>query len=302
MIVIVIVLAGLLLVQTVYLFYYKSQIRDIGNQLSFILRHRSLKFIGTQIRPKEIDTLAETLNGLLRDQRELDRQFIRKNEEMNATITSLSHDIRTPLTSLDGYLQLADRSTDTAEKTRYTGLARSRIQRIITLVDELFLFTKLQNPEYRLDMESTDVTDVLKRKLFSYIDEFSRRGDEPVLELPEKPVYITASGNALERIFENLIRNYFLHGGGSLSVRCEEQEDRLRISFANGLKENQTVNLERMFTRFYKEDASRTAESSGLGLSIVQSLMKKMNGTAGAELSGDVFTISLEFMKNSKGE
>src|SRR5690625_201613 len=103
MVVLVVTLSLLLLIVTSYLLYYKSQIKEIGNQLAFISKHNSFKFIQTQIKPKEISQLIDVSNTLLYRQRELNQQFISKSDEINATIVSLSHDIRTPLTSLDGY-------------------------------------------------------------------------------------------------------------------------------------------------------------------------------------------------------
>lgn len=300
MIIVLVIAIILLMAQTIYLLYYKSQIRDIGNQLSFIMEHNSFKFIGTQLKPKEIDSLIHRCNALLSRQRALDQQFSRKNEEMNSTIISLSHDIRTPLTSLDGYLQLALRSEQLQDKTQYVTLAQSRIQQIIKLVDELFLYTKLQNPEYSLELESVDVMDVLKRNLFHFIDDFSRAGDEPMLNLPELPVSIVGNVNAVERVFANIVGNYFIHGGGSLFIGYEDKQDTVCIHFTNLLKAGTQVNMERIFTRFYKEDPSRTVHSSGLGLSIVKSLMEKMNGDTEAECIGDTFCLKTEFMKTAK--
>ena len=98
---IALVLASLaLIIQTIYLIYYKSQIKDIENQLAFISKHDSFKFIQTQIKPKEIYQLIDVCNTLLRNQRKQNQDFISKSEEINETIISLSHDIRTPLTTI----------------------------------------------------------------------------------------------------------------------------------------------------------------------------------------------------------
>ncbi|UJL45422.1 HAMP domain-containing histidine kinase [Virgibacillus sp. NKC19-16] len=300
MLIALILLSVALIIQTIYLLYYKKQIKDIGNQLSFISKHNSFKFIQTQIKPKEISRLIDLCNTLLRNQRELNQEFIKKSEEINATIVSLSHDIRTPITSLDGYLQLAKRSEDVKEKTQYVMLSQTRIKQIITLVDELFLYTKLQNPDYTLELEPIDISNVLKRRLFSFLDEFSRNGDEPDFILPESSIYIAGNESSLERVCENIIRNYFLHGDGALTIRYEEKENEVLFHFTNLLKRSESIDFARIFTQFYKEDPSRTNHSSGLGLSIVKSLMEKMNGHVYAELKGEGFRISLAFDKTEK--
>ncbi len=300
--VILAVLSVLLILQTVYMLHYKSQIRNIGNQLSFILEHHSFKFISTQLKPVEIGSLVRECNALLDRQREVDQQFSRKNEQINATITSLSHDIRTPLTSLDGYLQLALRTEAQPDKDRYVTLAQSRIQQIIKLVDELFLYTKLQNPEYPIELNSLDIMDVLKRSLFTSIDDFNQCGHEPELQLPELPIPVIGEPNAAERVFTNIISNYFIHGQGPLSVTYVDSQDTLCIRFTNQLKAGSRVDAGQIFTRFYKEDPSRTRHSSGLGLSIVQALMGKMNGHTEAECTGDTFSIITAFKKTAEGE
>ncbi|WP_152656575.1 sensor histidine kinase KdpD [Oceanobacillus sp. CFH 90083] len=290
------------LVQTIYLIYYKNQIKDISDQLAFISKHDSFKFIQTQIKPKEIYQLTDICNTLLRNQRKQNQEFIKKSEEINETIVSLSHDIRTPLTSLVGYLQLAERSDNKKEITHYVTMAQTRIKQIITLVDELFLYTKLENPDYHLELEQTDIINALNKRLFFFIDDFTQIGMEPDLTLPESPVYIMGNENALERIYENVIKNYFLHGEGTFTVRYEENQQESRLDFSNLLKESELVNFNKIFTRFYKEDASRSKPTSGLGLSIVKSLVEKMNGRVHAELEENRFCISVIFTKMPREE
>lgn len=300
LIITIILLSVALIIQTVYLLYYRKQIHDIGNQLSFISQHNSFKFIQTQMKPKEISRLIDLCNMLLQNQRELNQDFIKKSEEINSTIVSLSHDIRTPITSLGGYLHLAKRSEDCSEKTQYIMMAEARSKQINRLVDELFFYAKLQNPDYNLEIESLDIINLLKRHLFNFIESFTQSGNEPNVILPEKPIYLMANENALERVFENIIRNYFLHGKGALSIRIEEKKQETLFHFSNLLKDGRKVNIDKIFTRFYKEDLSRTKPSSGLGLSIVKSLMEKMNGHVYAALDEDQFSICIAFSKNQK--
>lgn len=298
--VILILLATLLIAQTIYLLNYRRQVKQISSQLSFIMEHESRKQIVTQLKPKEIGRLVQDCNNLLSRQTEMGEQFSRKNQEMNLAVTSLSHDIRTPLTSLDGYLQLALRTEAEQDKERYVRLAQSRIQQIIKLVDGLFLYTRLQNPEYELELRPVDMVEVLKRNLFTFIDDFTRTGEEPELRLPEQPVLVMAEQNAVERILTNLLGNYFIHGDGPLTVEAEVKQDTLCIRFTNRLKAGSSVDTEKIFTRFYREDPSRTRHSSGLGLSIVKALMEKMNGDVSANSANGTFTIHIEFAKAGK--
>lgn len=299
MLVAIIVLSIALIALTTYLLYYKYQLKDICNQLSFISNNDSFKLVQLQIKPKEVYQLAEMCNKLLRKQRELNQQFIEKKEEVNATIVSLSHDIRTPITSLRGYLQLAELSNELSDKSRYIELAQTRMKQIISLVDELFYYSKLQNPEYVIELEPVDVINTLQKSLFSFIDEFSNKdSSEPDLSLSEAPLYVVANRQALERVLGNIFNNYFIHGRGTLSIRYEEEQNEITIHFSNLMKEDQTIHGEKLFDRFYKGDPSRTHHSSGLGLSIVRSLMEKMNGSTQFRIEENRFNLSTTLAKS----
>lgn len=299
MLIALVVVSLLLLVQFSYHLYYKSQIKDISRQLAFISQNDSFKLIQSQLKPQEIFHLTQLCNTLLQQQRELNQQFIKKNEEINATITSLSHDIRTPLTSLDGYLQLVHSTTDGIVQQRYIDLAQSRVGQITTLIDELFLFTRLQNPDYTLKLQKLDAIERLKKSLLAAIDEISQIGDEPVIHLPEKASLIVGHEHGLERVFENILGNYIKHGKGNLTIEHEETEASLSIQFVNQLKDQNTIRMDKIFARFYKDDPSRSIHSSGLGLSIVKSLMEKMNGSVDAVLLDENFTIRITFKKGA---
>lgn len=300
MLIAVIILSIALIVLGLYLLYYKKQISDIGSQLSFIIKHDSFKFVQTQMRPGEIYRLVEQCNLLLSKQRELSNKFIVKNEEVNQTIVSLSHDIRTPLTSLGGYLQLAERTDHLADKSRYLTLALTRKEQIVSLVEQLFFYTKLQNPEYVVELNTLDVIDVLHKRLFTFLDQFCRQNCEPIIHVPDTQVFIIGNHSALDRIFENIIGNYFAHGEGSLVINYEEKHHLVVICFANKVKQDQMIQADKIFTRFYKADYSRTSQSSGLGLSIVKSLMEKMNGSVEVNLEEGEFSITTTFVKVDK--
>src|SRR5699024_1675026 len=203
---------------------------------------------------------------------------------------------------LGGYLHLADNTENLPKKSRYITLAHNRMKHIVTLVDELFFYTKLQNPEYNLELYTVDVNDVLQKQLFSVMDDFSRLGKEPELQLPESPVYLEGNTNALERVFENIFNNYFLHGEGALSIRYVKRQNRAVIHFENMLGTDKHVEVDKIFNRFYKGDASRTHRSSGLGLFIVQSLMQKMNGSVDVNIKDEKFCLSLTIEKEDNHE
>lgn len=297
----VIVLSIALLVLCLYIVMYRRQVKDIASQLSFILEHRSFKLIDTQIKPKEIYELVQQCNRLFMEQRTLNERFLIRNEEVNMTIVSLSHDIRTPLTSLGGYLQLAESTNDFSEKTHYISLARTRIEQIVTLVDQLFFYTKLQNPEYELELKPLDIVDTIQKRLFGYVEDISRGDYEPTIHLPDHPVYVNGQLHAVERVLDNIVNNYLTHGDGSLLLDYELDQYDVTFHFKNTLRPGHDVQTDKLFSRFYKGDVARTMHSTGLGLAIVKSIMGKIEGDADVKADAGHFQISITFARVEKG-
>lgn len=297
----IIILSLALLVQCVYMLAYRRQVKDMASQLSFILEHRSFKLVHMQLRPRELYGLVEQCNRLLLEQRRLNEHFLMRNEEINTTIVSLSHDIRTPLTSLDGYLQLAESAGDLTEATHYIELARSRIEQIVTLVDQLFFYTKLQNPEYELELEPIDIVEIIQKGLLGYEEHISKSGDMPHIHLPDHPVHVSGQLNALERVIDNIVNNYLRHGDGSLLLDYELDENKVTFRFVNKLKPGHVVQADNIFSRFYKGDVARTVNSTGLGLAIVDSIMKKINGRAAVSADTEQFRISITLARIERG-
>lgn len=295
MLIFTIVLLSLIIVAlATYFIYYKRQITNIAEQLEFIIENQSFKRIQTQIHPAEISRLVALCNKSLDSHRELERNFASRNAIINQTIVSLSHDIRTPLTSLGGYLQLAK---DSSDQHKYIQMAESRITQINTLVDELFLYAKLQNPDYELDMRTIDITNYVQKQLFKYIEQFNAHHREPIINFDTEQIKISANDHAMERILENLINNYFIHGTGNLSVTSEVSKEHIKFNFSNQMSNTHHIDIDNIFTQFYKEDQARAEQSSGLGLSIVRALMHKMGGIVSAQADNDHFTIELSFPK-----
>lgn len=292
----------LLVLQTGYGLYYKSQIRDIGRQLDFIGKHDSFKLITTQLQSRDMSRLVESCNELLRERRALNQRFIQKNEEIHETIASLSHDIRTPLAALDGYLQLAERVEHAAERADYVRLARSRIKQMAKLIEELFLYTKLQNPDYKLELSIVDAAELLRHSLVMQLESMAATGYEPELDLPSQAL-IVGQAHAIERVFGNVVSNYLHHGEGQLRIHCREMEREWEFVFANSLPPGRTIDVERVFQRFYKTDPARSERTSGLGLTIVQSLVQKMRGSVRAEQLDQQFCLRIRWpKKQSEGE
>ena len=239
--------------------------------------------------------LMEILNQLLLNRKKEHKKYLEKEQMISDTYTNLSHDIRTPLTSLDGYFQLLEKSEDAEEQKHYMDIIQERIHSLKEMLEELFLFTKLKNESYHLELKRCCVNQVLKQTIFSYYDEWTVQGIEPDIHVTDQLLYIEGNDSALQRVFQNVIKNALDHGANGIGISLEERNGNSLIRIWNEVNNPEKINPEKVFERFYKADTARSKTSSGLGLSIAKEFTERMHGKISAELTGNIFCIKIRF-------
>lgn len=264
------------------------QIRSLCRQLEEI-RQGSHMELGIASRQKEMLSLCRILNQLLRQQGREQRQYMQAEKQLKQNITSLAHDIRTPLTGAAGYVQLAQECREPARQERYLQIASERMQELSDMLEELFLYTKLTGEEFIPNLSELQVLPLLSECLVGFYGQFEEKGCEPEVEFEFESVRILADEECLRRIFHNLIQNALLHGTGGITIRQSGKN----LIFENRVSETSRPDPERIFERFYKADAARRKGSSGLGLFIVRELAERMGGSVRAELEGEKLRITL---------
>lgn len=280
------------------LFYiYQRQVRNICKQLVFRREKNSNLRITSELDMCGLKELTDILNEQLESQRKERVKYQKKEKLITDTYTSLSHDIRTPLTSLDGYVQLLVSSDSKGEQKHYLSVITNRINSLKEMLEELFLFTKLGSDSYELKLSCCDLNHIVKDTIFSYYDEWKARGIEPELYLPEDMVTILGNEQALSRTIQNVLKNALVHGEDNLRIRMYVLENRqvVRLEISNSCKNRQSIDISRVFERFYRADEMRTMNSTGLGLPIAKELVLRMNGTIEAMMQGKEFVIVMEF-------
>ena len=173
------VLLGLILRKLIW------QIRDLERQISFLEEKQSNGDVVCDIRFGGIGGLTDTLNRVFEQQKSRRQQWIRNENRIAQTYTNLSHDIRTPLTSLDGYFQLLTQTDDQEAQQRYLRIIQERIHALRDILEELFMFTRLESRTYEMKLEKCDFNAILKETLFSYYEEWENSGIEPKFDIPE---------------------------------------------------------------------------------------------------------------------
>ena len=245
----------------------------------------------------EIDALIDEINEVLDRAREI-RQDTRNSESrLKETITSLSHDIRTPLTSLDGYFQLLQQSASEEEQKKYIHIIQTRISSLKDMLEELFTYTRLQDGEYRMELEQIDLAKCVYDTVFSFYDDFQQRGIEPKADFCDGHLYITANEEAVRRTLQNLIRNALVHGKEKIVLELQRADGEAVFRCSNDTEHPEEIDMEQVFSRFYKADSARTHTSAGLGLSIARGLVERMGGRIRADLEGNTFSVEVVFRK-----
>ncbi len=296
------ILLCIVMVQTILLWNYERQVKDICRQLSFLMKKESNMLISKQINFGSIEELVDLLNEMLSKRRMEKNQYAEKEKLIANTYTNLSHDIRTPLTSLDGYVQLLEYSTNKEEQKRYITIIQERISSLKEMLEELFTFTKVKNEAYILELSPCCINRILKKVVFSYYEEWKQKEIEPMIQVAEEPIYINGNTQALQRVFQNIIKNALEHGGKEIKMLLYSEKEKVYISFGNWIENKEEIKVEQVFERFYKADVARSKNSTGLGLAIAKELVNKMNGTIQARIEENIFYIQISFSTIEKGK
>ena len=240
--------------------------------------------------------LVDNLNELLDMQRKKRRDYQKKEALIADTYTNLSHDIRTPLTSLDGYFQLIEECNNMDDQKRYLGIIHERIYSLNEMLEELFTFTRLKNESYKFELEPCCINKILKETVFSYYDDWIEINIQPEIKITEELLFVNANKQALRRVIQNVIKNGLDHGEKKIKIELFNEYDQAVLRISNRVINPQEIDAEHVFDRFYKADTARSRTSSGLGLSIAKEMIMRMKGEIGARIDGDEFVVWMRFL------
>lgn len=249
---------------------------DTNVLLSVSSSHRALR------------ALAADLNGQLRLLRRERLRFQQGDRTLKEAVTGVSHDLRTPLTAIRGYLDLMEGQELTADQRRYLALIRNRTDHLADLTEELLLSSAAAAREPKL--EAVDLGRELEEALAAYYGAFSARGLQVTADLPDFPVERRLDREALSRVFGNVLSNVLKYSGGDLAVRLTAEG---RAEFSNAAPGLTEVAAQRLFDRYFTVETGRG--STGLGLAIARELAERMGGSLEAQLARGRLTVTVSF-------
>lgn len=240
-------------------------------------------------RDHEILSLANALNGELRELHSQRNRFMSGNRELKEAAANLSHDLRTPLTAISGYLELLQREEHTGSSRRYLSVIAERAEAMKRLTEELFRFTVALSSKPSAP-EALNLCAVLEESLAAHYPQLCRRGITPDVRLPDSPVKRLLSRESLCRIFDNLLTNAERFSDGDLQIALSPDGV---ICFSNRASALDSMQTARLFDRFYTVESQQG--STGLGLSIARHLTEELGGKISAEYAQGTLTITLKF-------
>lgn len=245
-----------------------------------------------------IAPLAYEMNDIIVSYEDRLASFRQTEENNKQLMTSLSHDVRTPLTTLIGYLDAAHKGIVTGkDKDDYIETARRKAHDLKEYIDVLFDWFKLNSDEFVITMDKVETVELTRNILIDWIPVFEDKQIDYSIDIPEQPFWVKFDSDAYMRILNNLIQNVISHShADKIGISLSKQHKNIKILVMDNGIGIEKEDLKHIFERLYKCDKGRSEKGSGLGLSIVHQLVEKMNGTITVEsVEGEGTTFKIFF-------
>ncbi|MCM1540288.1 MAG: HAMP domain-containing histidine kinase [Blautia sp.] len=242
--------------------------------------------------------MADAVNNIGEGIRKAVRTSMKDEQMKTDLITNVSHDIKTPLTSIINYVDLLKRLKIEQEPAKsYIGILDNKAQRLKQLTDDLVEASKISSGNIELNREKLNLTELINQSLGEFSEKLEEQNLQVVFENNNVPAFIYADSRRMWRVVENLFNNICKYAmeGTRVYVDMLAEDGRIGVSFKNISKQQMNIRPEELTERFIRGDSSRSTEGSGLGLSIAQSLVQVQGGSFRIHLDGDLFKIMLEF-------
>ncbi|MBC5625269.1 HAMP domain-containing histidine kinase [Clostridium sp. NSJ-49] len=289
----------LIIVVILLLFYIvkiKKELKYISNQIKD--SKGSYVNIHTKAIDNDIENLVCDINFLYDEGQKIQAKNKNIEEELRRSIANISHDLRTPLTSIMGYIQLINEE-DTMEDERksYIEIIERRCSSLQKLISSFYDLSRLHSSEFKFELKKINIKNILCDNIAQYYNEFVNKEIEPIIDIEENISSIVSDDKAVNRIFSNLIGNMLKHGDGKVKISLREEDKYIVTTFCNSAKGLTTENVEKIFNRFYTADKSRSDMNTGLGLAITKSLVEGLGNSIDASLENGILNIKIKWNK-----
>ena len=282
-------LAAIIIFLVIKIKTMRKSMDEICSCLSEHLSSDTNQLITVSSGDRYVRRLASEIAKQLTELRRQRRQYVNGDRELKEAVTNISHDLRTPLTAICGYLELLEAEEMTDNTRRYVEQISNRTEALKALTEELFRYSVVSSVS-ALSYEKLNVGRVLEDTLISFYGAFKQKNITPNISLPDGVIIRSLDKSALSRIFGNIISNAVKYSDGDFSVTMTNTGE---ITFSNTASELSSVDVGKLFDRFYTVDSAR--KSTGLGLSIAKLLTERMGGKIFAEYKNNRLSVILRF-------
>ena len=282
------IMSVVIIVLCIKIYLMKKSSREIADEFADRLQTDTNTLIGISSHDKDMRYLADSVNKQLKLLRKEHLQYHYGNTELKTAITNMTHDIRTPLTAIYGYLDMIQKTDDPEKQSHYIAVMKERAELMKQLTEELFRYSVIVSDESETVTEPVNVNQVLEDSIMGYYAALNEKGIVPDVRLTEQTITCELNKEYLSRVFSNLLNNAMKYSDGDLEIVLSDTGE---VTFSNIAKGLSAVEVEQLFDRFYTVESAH--HSTGLGLSIARSLIERMGGTITAEYNDNRLTIKI---------
>ncbi|MBU7594697.1 sensor histidine kinase [Metabacillus halosaccharovorans] len=274
----------------------KKEIKNTTRQLHDFNLNKTAKKIDINYNDSHFEELAKEINNQIDLTKQAEAVKRSTENELKQAISHISHDIRTPMTSILGYIQFLESDEISPElKKEYIKTIKNSAGRLKILLEDFFELSIIEQADYPLKVERVRLNDLIVGSLFGFYEEFNKRKIEPEIHIPDNDIMMMTDPSAVKRVLENLVVNAIRYSIANVVIRLEKFDASVQLRISNTVDKLNEQDVNQMFDRFYKADQTRTGKGTGLGLPIAKSLMEKMNGSIYAKLEDNQITITCEW-------
>lgn len=291
------ILIIIILILVAYIIKMKIELRNISKHI----KDSQGQYINirTKTIDKDIEDLVVKINFLYDEIQKIKAKNIRIEEELKRSIANMSHDLRTPLTSIMGYMQLIKNEDSTeSEKKEYMEIVEKRTKNLQMLISSFYDLSRLNSSEYKFNLKKVSLDIILCDVIAIYYNDFINKNIEPEININDNISWIISDEGVVNRIFSNLTYNMLKYGEGNIKISLTESEDYIISEFKNFAPNLDRDSVDKLFDRFYTADKSRTNQSTGLGLAITKAFVEKLGNEIKAEMKKDNLVIIIKWKKN----
>ena len=293
---IICILIAMIIILIAIIMGYKSEFRRINKQITENLdEYVNIK---TKSIDKDVENLVENINLIFDSRQKVVAEKKKKEEELRASISNMSHDLRTPLTSIMGYIQMikSEKASDD-DKKEYMDIVEKRTRSLQQLITSFYDLSRIEGNEYNFKYAKINLNSILCENIALFYNDFINNNIEPIIEIEEGIKEIISDEGAITRIFSNLIGNMIKHGKNFVKITLKQENDVIITEFINKATNLTEENVDKLFDRFYTADNSRSDKNTGLGLYITRILVEKLGHNIKANLKEDNLVISIAWNK-----